>query len=107
MQVVERRRWVEKRLPPPDRKYFARELSSRDSVFFTTNKGDVSNMRYHFVHGAICIDSHGNFLNTALHELILDTANIPLALQRMWKVENSTHTHKHIIYIGPIIKKNK
>ena len=36
------------------------------TALFTTNKGDVSNMRYHFVHGAICINSHGKYIKALL-----------------------------------------
>ena len=36
------------------------------TALFTTNKGDVSNMRYHFVHGTICINSHGKDIKALL-----------------------------------------
>ena len=36
------------------------------TALFTTNKGGVSNMRHHFVHGAICINFHGKDIKALL-----------------------------------------
>ena len=36
------------------------------TALFTTNKGGVSNTRYHFVHGVICINFHGKDIKALL-----------------------------------------
>ena len=53
------------------------------TALFTTNKGGVSNMRYHFVHGAICINLHGKDIKALLSCLQKFVFVFPLLLSHV------------------------
>ena len=52
-------------LPPPIENILP-GIYRHVTALFTANKGEVSNIMYHFVHGAICINFHGKYIKALL-----------------------------------------